>query len=265
VTNCARLMHACRVILGTVALIATIAASSAGAAGPPLPTPAGMISDFANAIDATTARALTTLLTELRHKTGAEIAVVTVRTTAPDTTFDYAMRLAEAWKPGAPGKDNGVVFLIAVADRELFIATGYGIEGALPDGLVGEIRDRDIVPRFRAGDLSGGIRAGVERMAAIIAREYGTELSPAPPSARRAPAHRDLGPALILLILLVFFVVLPILSSGLGDRRLRRRGTWGAGPMWGGSFGGGGFGGPGGGFGGLGGGSFGGGGAGGKW
>ena len=266
-TSRARLTHACRVILGTATLMATIAASSAGAAGPPLPTPAGMVSDFANALDAATARALTARLTELRRKTGAEIAVVTVRTTAPDTTFDYAMRLAEAWKPGAPGKDNGVVFLIAVADRELFIATGYGIEGALPDGLVGEIRDRDIVPRFRAGDLQGGIRAGVERMAAIIAREYGVELSPAPalPPARRASARHDLGPVSLLLILLVFFVVLPALSSAFGNRRHRHRDMWGARPMWGGSFGGGGFGGPGGGFGGFGGGGFGGGGAGGKW
>jgi uncharacterized protein len=106
---------------------------------------------------------------------------------------ERAVRLAEAWKPGDRDKDNGVLFLVAVEDRELFIATGYGIEGALPDGLVGEIRDRTIVPKFRAGDVAGGIEAGVDRMAAIIAREYRVELtgspSPEPPRApRSAPA-----------------------------------------------------------------------------
>jgi uncharacterized protein len=184
------------------------------------------------------------------------------------------MRLAEAWKPGAKGKDNGVVFLVSVADRKLFILTGYGIGGALPDGLVGEIRDRDIVPRFRAGDLPGGIRAGVERMAAIIAREYGVTLSGAP-----APAERphdalppQIPPLLVLLVIVLFFLVLSSLLSGF-DRRQRWRffggPMWGGGGFggggWGGGFGGGGFGGSGGGFGGFGGGSFGGGGAGGSW
>ncbi len=215
-------------------------------------------------IDPATAAALTARIDELKRKTGSEIAVVTVATTAPDTAFDYAMHLAEAWKPGAAGKDNGVVFLVSVRDRELFILTGYGIEGALPDGLVGEIRDRQIVPRFRTGDVPGGIRAGVERMAAIIAREYGVTLSGAPPapSARREPQGSAISPGLLLLLLLLFFVVLPMLSASAGGRR----GSVFWGPlMWGGGFGGGGFGGPGGGFGGFGGGGFGGGGAGGKW
>ena len=77
----------------------------------------------------------------------------------------------------------------------MFIATGYGIEGALPDGLVGEIRDRTIVPKFRAGDVAGGIAAGVERMAAIIAREYRVELTGSPsPEAPRAPRFSDRRP-----------------------------------------------------------------------
>jgi uncharacterized protein len=244
--------------------LALLLASSALAAPAPVPTPLGFVSDYAHAIDPETTAALTGRIDELRRKTGVEIAVVTVPTTAPDTAFDYAMRLAEAWKPGTAGKDNGVVFLVSVHDRDLFILTGYGIEGALPDGLVGEIRDRDIVPRFRAGDLAGGIRAGVDRMAAVIAREYGVTLSGAPPAPARErhPAGGSLSPGMLLLLLLIFFVVLPMLSSGIGGGR--RRGM-GGGPMWGGGFGGGGFGGPGGGFGGFGGGGFGGGGAGGKW
>ena len=254
-------------VAGAGLLALTLLAAPARAADRPLPTPAGFVSDFANVLDPATKAALEARIEELKRKTGSEIAVVTVKTTAPDTAFDYAMRLAEAWKPGAPGKDNGVVFLVSVDDREMFIATGYGIEGALPDGLVGEIRDRDVLPHFRAGDLSGGVRAGVERIAAIIAREYGVELSGSPAAspprgARRGP---DLSPLALVLLLLVVFVVVPALTSGFTGGR-RRRGYWGGGgPMWGGGFGGGGFGGPGGGFGGFGGGGFGGGGAGGKW
>jgi uncharacterized protein len=253
-------------------VLALVAAAGPGrAADPPLPTPIGYVSDFAGVLDAGTERALTAVITELKQKSGSEIAVVTVDTTEPDTAFDYAMRLAERWKPGAAGKDNGVVFLVAVRDRTMQIATGYGIEGALPDGLVGEIRDRDILPRFKAGDLSGGVRAGVERMAAIIAREHGVSLSGVPqaPARRRAPTT-TLTPTMLLVLLLLFFVVLPMVTSSLQDPRTRRRRRsggplWG-GPMWGDSFGGGGFGGHGGGgFGGFGGGSFGGGGAGGKW
>jgi uncharacterized protein len=250
--------------LVTTLTLATLLARDASAKPTPLPTPLGFVSDFAHVIDSATAATLTARIDELRRKTGAEIAVVTVPTTKPDTPFDYAMRLAEAWKPGAAGKDNGVVFLIAVADRDLFILTGYGIGGALPDGLVGEIRDRDIVPRFRTGDMAGGIRAGVERMAAIIAREYGVTLSGAPPPPeRRAPATGlPISPLLLLVLLVVFFIVLPMLTSGINGGR---RGGGSMGPtMWGGGFGGG-FGGSGGGFGGFGGGSFGGGGAGGKW
>ncbi len=260
--------HVARLAVATLPLVvATLlgAASPSWAAPEPVPTPLGYVSDFAHVIDPQTAAALTARIEELKAKTGSEIAVVTVDTTAPDTAFDYAMRLAEAWKPGAKGKDNGVVFLTSVRDRDMFIVTGYGIEGALPDGLVGEIRDREILPRFRAGDYPGGIRAGVERMAATIAREYGVELSgsPRPMERRRSRQAAPISPGMLLLLLLLFFVVLPALSSGFGGRR--RRGGIFMPPMWGGGFGGGGFGGPGGGFGGFGGGSFGGGGAGGKW
>ena len=111
----------------------------------------GFVSDFAGVHRRRAPRARSPAASsELKQKTGAEIAVVTLPTTQPDPVPERAVRLAEAWKPGDRDKDNGVLFLVAVEDRELFIATGYGIEGALPDGLVGEIRDRTIVPKFRA-------------------------------------------------------------------------------------------------------------------
>jgi uncharacterized protein len=251
-----------------LALALLVAVATAAAAPAPLPTPLGLVSDFARVIDARTMGLLNARLNELRDKTGAEIAVVTVATTEPDDVFDYAMRLAETWKPGTKGRDNGVVFLTAVQDRALHILTGYGIEGALPDGLVGEIRDRSILPRYRSGDYAGGILAGVDSLAAVIAREYDVELTGAPRApapTRRHAARPEIGGLTLLILLILFFVVLPRVMGAMPQQRRRwRRNVWMGGPMWGG-FGGGGFGGRGGGFGGFGGGGFGGGGAGGRW
>jgi len=252
----------CATILVTALLIA--ARTAAVAAEPSIPPPQGFVSDFAGVIDAPTKRYLDGMIRDLKMKTGAEIAVVTVDSTQPLSAFDYAMKIAESWKPGAKGKDNGVVFLIAVRDRDLFILTGYGIEGALPDGKVGEIRDRAVVPRFKQGDYSGGIRAGTEALAAVIAAEYNVKLSVAPPSQRQAPPS---AVPLVPLIFAIIFIVL-LFRSGLWPLLFLPRGR----NHWGGSFGGGGFGGSsggfgggGGGFGGFGGGDFGGGGAGGRW
>ena len=137
----------------TVACVLALATPGVEAAPAPLPTPLGYVSDFAGVIDGATKARLTNLIRELKQKTGAEIAVVTSHDRARDPVR-RAIRLAEAWKPGdrrqgqrrrLPGRGRG--------PRDLH-PTGYGIEGALPDGQVGEIRDRMIVPKFRAGDYS---------------------------------------------------------------------------------------------------------------
>ncbi|MEB2284568.1 MAG: hypothetical protein B6D46_00815 [Polyangiaceae bacterium UTPRO1] len=259
-----------RAIAGVIACGVVLGAWRSEAAPAPLPTPLGPVSDFAGVIDAATAARLTARIEELREKTGSEIAVVTQTTTQPDSVSERALRLAEAWKPGDAAKDNGVLFLVAVDDRALFIATGYGIEGALPDGLVGEIRDRTILPRFRAGDLAGGIEAGVDRLAAIIAREYHVELTGAP-APEAPPTRRFSSGDLIVLAIILLVIFGPYFFGWHGAPGVqgpwRRRRAWDVDPpLWGGTFGGGGFGGSGGGgFGGFGGGSFGGGGAGGKW
>lgn len=230
------------------------------------------MTDLAGVIDPATRAQLENIVTELEQKTGAEIAIVTVETTGDEPIFDYAMQIAERWKPGAADKDNGVVLLAAIRDRKLQILTGYGVEGALPDGLVGEIRDRVLRPAFRDGRYAQGILAATQEMAARIAADSGATLDgvPAPPERGRRPGGVTLF-VLILLLLFLFFAF----GGGTRYRGARRGGLGGfAGPVifGGGSghrggFGGGGFGGGfgGGGFGGFGGGSFGGGGAGGDW
>jgi uncharacterized protein len=251
----------------------TALVTAAGAATIAVPKPQGFVSDFAGVLDAGTKARLDGVIHELKQQTGAEIAVVTVRSTKPESAFDYAMAIAEQWKPGDAKRDNGVVFLIATDDRELQILTGYGVEGPLPDGRVGEIRDRVIVPAFRAGDYARGIADATTTMAALIAADAGVQLTGVPqPQRRRAPSGGG-GIGLLVLVILVI-LVLNMMGGGRGGGpgMRRRRGGFG-GPIIlgggggfgrGGGFGGGGFGGSGG-FGGFGGGGFGGGGAGGKW
>jgi uncharacterized protein len=253
------------VAFSTLACALTLLPPLAVAVEPTVPQPQGFVSDYAGVVDAATRRDLDALVAELKAKTGAEIAVVVVNSTTPLTAFDYAMKIAESWKPGARGKDNGVVFLVALKDRETFILTGYGVEGVLPDGKVGEIRDRLVVPAFRRGDYAGGIRAGTEAIAGIIAAGAGVRLDAARQVPRPTRPHPTLLSVLLPILLFIIFLALvsrlpigPFIFGGPG----MRRGGFGGGPP--GGFGGG-FGGGGGGFGGFGGGDFGGGGAGGKW
>ena len=249
-------------LVGLLFGLALLWATPLVAEEPSVPTAKGFVSDYVGVIDANTNTALTRLIGELQQKTGAEIAVVVVASTQPLTAFDYAMKIAESWKPGTKGKDNGIVFLVAIEDREMFILTGYGVEGALPDGKVGAIRDQLVVPAFRNGDFGGGIAAATNEMARIIAADAGVELTGVLPG--RQINEVQLSPRAMLVLLLLACIVLfviarnPVLAAMLlTSGGSSRRGSHGLGGF-GGGFGGGGFGG-------FGGGGFGGGGGGGRW
>lgn len=241
-----------------------------------VPEPRGFVNDYAGVIDGATKTRLELLIKELKQKTGSEIAVVTLKSTGEETIDDYAMAIAEKWKPGDPKKDNGVVFLVATADRKMHILTGYGAEGPLPDGKVGEIRDRVALPAFRDGDYSRGIAAATGALAAAIAADEGVTLSGLPRREQLQPISLTPLQVLVLLVLLAVFLSMMSRAAARGGTVYRvdpygtgwRRGGFGGGfgGGLGGGFGGvsggsGGFGG----FGGFGGGRFGGGGAGGSW
>jgi len=222
----------------------------------------GWVSDYARVLDPSRKAQLSALIQEVKDKTGAEIAVLTVETTGGEDIFNYAMAVAEEWKPGDKGKDNGLVFVAAVQDRKMYILVGYGLEGILPDGKVGGIEDQYVIPAFKRGDYGGGILAGVSALAQVIADDAGVKLSQQYFSLPES--HVDFQNQIPgwVVALIVLIILIAILSSAFGSGR-RQGGIHRGGGLGGGGFGGGGFGG--GGFGGFGGGGFGGGGAGRGW
>ena len=240
---------------------------------PARPNPPRLVNDFARALSPSEADALERKLVAVDDSTGAQIAVVTVPTTGGVAPVDYATEVLRAWGVGRAGVDDGVVVLVATEDREVFIATGYGAEGALTDATAGTIVRSIIVPAFRQGQFYAGLDGATDAIAAALAGEF------EPPSRVGTGGGGDLS-GLLCLLFLVFVVLVVIASrqqappsSGGGGRRRRRGpgvivipGGFGGGGF-GGGFGGGGFGGGfgGGGFGGFGGGFGGGGGAGGSW
>ena len=259
---------------GTVApaLVPAAHAQSAtvAAALPARPSPPRLVNDLTGLLAPAEAAALERKLVALDDSTGTQVAVVIVGTTQGIAPNEYATELIRAWGVGQQGTDNGVLLLAAMEDREVYIATGYGSEGALTDALASTIVRNVIVPRFREGRFYAGLDEATDGIAAALAGEFTA------PAERATGGDSVSGLVCCLLILFVLLIVLASRSKGGmtgGGPSRRRRGSGGfpgiiflpTGGGFGGGFGGGGFGGGGGGFGGFGGGSSGGGGAGGSW
>lgn len=266
----------------------------AAAEGEPLPVPAltAPVTDLADLLPPADESALNTRLLAFARENGSQVAVLTVPTTQPEDIFSYSFRVADTWKLGRKGVDDGVLLVIAVQDRKTHLQVGYGLEGAIPDARAKQILQDIIRPRFQAGDFPGGVNAGVDAAIALIKGEN----LPAPAQQHQSKSRQDpVMIAIIFGVMAAFFlrIVLGRFIGGLtgggvalalalvlgtalgvavmaavivlvfalfaGNGRSMGRGGFG-----GGGFGGGGFGGGGGGFSG-GGGGFGGGGASGGW
>jgi len=227
-----------------------------------LPKPSGFVNDFAKVMNAQDAKTVETLAAAVKEKIGAELALVTVESYAPYATIgEYSIALAEAWGVGERGKDSGVLLVLAMAEREVRIEVGYGLEGAIPDSVAGRILDTAVIPAFRQGDFSGGLREGCRDIAAYVAKEKGLELAELNLPDNIIRSSGSSSPEGIIFPVFFFFMIIfiAILRSSILGRRLLRtgggvfRGGFGSGSSFGRSGGGG--------FGGFGGGSFGGGGA----
>lgn len=264
----------------------------------PVPPLGGRVTDQTATLTNEQKSALEQTLRSFEARKGSQVAVLIVPSTAPETIEQYALRVAEQWKPGRKNVDDGALLVVAKDDRALRIEVGYGLEGALTDAACKRIISEIIAPRFRQGDFYGGITAGVDRILRVIDGE------PLPkPEERRSVGTRGIGPFLPVMMILALVVggvlhtvlgrfpgalvtggavsvvawmlagaisvaliagviafLFTLLSGGMGGRGLGGGGLGGG--FGGGGFGGGGFGG--GGFSG-GGGGFGGGGASGRW
>ncbi len=247
-----------------LALLLTLAPSLAGAERP-FPQPQGLVNDFGEVLSPAYEQKILALAQETLQKTGVAIVVVTMPDIGGAEYNDYANRLYASWGIGKQGEDKGVLVFVTLKERKMRIETGYGVEGILPDGLVGEIRDRHMLPFLRENRFEEGLLQGTVALAQVIARETGVQLTAAPVT-QPAPKGRSRSAFIPFLFLLIFFFLIA---------RGRRRswllllpwllGRGGSGRSGRGGFGGGGFGGFGGGFGGFGGGMSGGGGAGGSF
>ncbi|HLT45759.1 MAG TPA: TPM domain-containing protein [Rubricoccaceae bacterium] len=251
-------------VLAAAVLLGLAGAAAAQPAIPPRPD--RLVNDYAGLLAPGERDALERKLVAYDDSTSTQIAVVIFPSLKGGDAGQVATEIGQAWGVGQAGFDNGIVVLVGVEDRQVFIATGYGAEGAVPDALAGRIVRNVIVPAFRAGQFYAGLDAATTALMQALAGEY---------EAVDRAAEGD-GPSGVLVFVILFIVVLVALSlagrhsdgGGGGGHRRRRGGPgvifipggWSGG---GGGWSGGGF--SGGGFGGFGGGGFGGGGAGGSW
>jgi uncharacterized protein len=226
------------------------------------PQPLGAVNDFANVIDQGSSAKMEALAREVLQKTGTAVVVVTVPTIGEgEETSLYVNGLYKAWGIGKKGEDKGVLIFLTVKERKIRIETGYGVEGILPDGLVGEIRDKYLKPQLQAGNYGQAFYDTMYVLSSYIAKDANVQLSGSPvPERTRTRAEKK---GFNVFGLIIFLIVAAFL---LGTKAGRSMLPWILLLlMSGGGRGGGGGGGFSGGFGGFGGGGSGGGGAGGDY
>lgn len=166
---------------------------------PPLRSP---VTDLTQTLTPQQSAALESRLRQYETQKGTQIAVLIVPTTQPESIEQYSIRVAEQWKIGRQGVDDGVILLVAKNDRNMRFEVGTGLEGALPDVLANRIISQVVAPRFRDGDYAGGIDEGITRVIAVIEGE------PLPEPERRATRKPEglggIGNALPVLLMFVF-------------------------------------------------------------
>lgn len=243
---------------------------------PEKPYPPRLVNDFAGMLKSGEVNALERKLIAFSDSTSTQIAIVIVDDLKGYDKADYAQRLGEKWGIGQKGFDNGLLILIKTktesSSGQVFIAQGYGLEGAIPDLKCSQIVDNEILPAFMAGNYYEGLDNATSTLMFLANEEYGAKYG--------KQKKNDFSAVAPFIIIIVFLIIIMFIRSSGGEnqRHISHKGL----PLWlllsmmnsggnshrgswGGFSGGGGFGGGGGGFGGFGGGSFGGGGAGGSW
>ncbi len=237
----------------------------------PVSTPPRLVNDRADVLSPAQEQALEQKLVAYDDSTSVQIAVITIPTIGDLEISEVTLEVLRQWGVGGQaGKDNGVVLLAAINDRKIWIATGYGLEGAVPDITAKNIIENDIVPHFREQTEGNYYRGFDDATNSIIKAAAGEYQAPAGYRQTRSRGGFSIGRIIVGLFVLMFILNMFGGGGGRGGGFMSRRGYRSFGgpifiPGGFGGGGGGGFGGGGGGFGGFGGGSGGGGGAGGSW
>ena len=250
----------CKTIL-TIWIALFFVLSNLGAfAAEKYPAPRGAVNDFANVIDQASSAKMEALAREVLQKTGTAVVVVTVPTIGEGEEISlYVNGLYKAWGIGKKGEDKGVLIFLTVKERKIRIETGYGVEGILPDGLVGEIRDTYLKPQLKTGNYGKAFYDTMYVFSSYLAKDAGIQLSGSPaPYRTKARAEKK---GINVFGIIIFLIIAALL---LGTKTGRSMLPWilllllsGSGRGGGGGFSGG--------FGGFGGGGSGGGGAGGDF
>lgn len=224
-----------RLVLAVIALCAWPVLSN-GAAD--LPAYRGHVNDFAGVIGTAEASRMEGLLRQVKEKTGLELAVATVPSLEGSSVEDYATALFRQWGIGQKKENSGLLLLVAPNDRKYRIEVGYGLEGDLPDSLVGDI-GRRMVPYFRQQRYGDGIAVAVDALVAGIAQARGVQItgSERPPSLSKRQRSRGsgIGGVIFFGMLVVFIVIIAVSASGRGrwgGPGMRRRRRWGSDWIW---------------------------------
>ncbi|MEW6681573.1 MAG: YgcG family protein [Nitrospirota bacterium] len=190
----------------------------------PVPPFSAFVTDLTDTLTPDQRDALERALRAFEQRKGSQIAVLLVASTEPEAIEEYALRVAEAWKLGRKGVDDGVLLLVAKGDRALRIEVGYGLEGVIPDAVAKRIISEIMVPYFRQGDFYGGVDAGVGRLIRLI---DGEPLPPPQARDRQWSGIDDLLPVLV-----VGTIVLGVVLRGLFGRLMGASITGGLGGLF---------------------------------
>lgn len=205
----------------TITLITLFASAITAFGAADIPAPKMHVADRAKIVDKQTENRLNAYLTELESKTGAQMVVLTVKSTGGVPVDQFSIDLANAWKLGQFDQNNGVLMVIASKDRKYSIEVGSGLERVLSNNFCAEVGKSLFVPNFRNGNYNEGIYQGAAAIINKISKDAGITVSGAPKVVHQ-PRRRSSGFS-FLPILLIF--VLPMLLGG--RRRAYGRSRWG--------------------------------------
>ena len=194
-------MHKPR-ILAAVFLIGLFLSLLADANALDVPPLKGRVNDYAGILSASTQKQLDTVLADLEQTDSTQIVVLTLSSLKGENLEGFSMRVAETWKIGQKGLDNGAVLLVALKERKIRIEVGYGLEGRLTDLMAGRIIRNVIVPSFKTGNFDQGITDGVAAMIGVVRGEY----APPQTSRRKDTPAGGFHSIFVSLLAFVFFI-----------------------------------------------------------